>query len=294
MRDQGHDVQFAGNWRRLLDYDKVITEIQGIPFENLPTPDRILTKAMDPKYQNNGNFKHTPGTYTLAMEGCWYGKCSFCVEKNQHIHVRSVSSMIQELGELYTAGYGEVFDDSATFPDGDWLRIFCAEKISAGLRHLPFSCNARIDGDYDWEFMKMAGFRMVLFGIESANQKTLNRLKKGINYEEIIPTIKQAARAGLSCHGAIMVGYPWESDQDTDKTIALVHHLLRKGYLDTAQASVYTVDKTKPKKEAVEAVRRIYGVWRYPDFWYNKIRALKRKEDWAYFIKQIKTGIKEG
>ena len=64
-------------------YDRVISEPDGIPFRKLPPPDRELTDAKNPKYQNNGNFKYLPGTYMLSAGGCWHGKCTFCVEKNE-------------------------------------------------------------------------------------------------------------------------------------------------------------------------------------------------------------------
>jgi len=278
-------------------FDRVITSKSQIdvPFLDMPCPDRILTDAMNPKWwANNGNFKHHPGTYTLAASGCSWGRCAFCVEKGQPYQKRSVSSMIQELGDLWMSGMNEVFDDSATFPDGEWLKEFCEEKIESGIKDLHFSCNMRIDSDVDFDLMKRAGFRMVLFGIESANQKTLDKLQKGINYDEIIPTIKQAARAGLEPHITAMAGCPGESDKETDKTIALVHYLLRKGYAKTAQCSVYTVEGEEPKKEAASKVGTIYNVAWHPEFWFNKLRDLRSWDDVRYLYKQIKTGLKEG
>ena len=122
--------------------------------------------------------------------------------------------------------FKEVFDDSATFPDGDWLREFCKAKGEAGLKEFPLSCNMRIGADVDFKMMKDAGFRMLLFGIESASQKTLNKINKGIRNEQIIRTIQQASEAGLAPHVAVMLGYPWEKDQDRDETIELVNYLL--------------------------------------------------------------------
>ena len=82
------------------------------------------------------------------------------------------NSLVEELIELQDQGFKEVFDDSATFPDGKWLMEFCIKKINSDVRYLPFSCNMRIDGECDFKIMKDAGFRMLLFGVESANQHT--------------------------------------------------------------------------------------------------------------------------
>jgi len=290
-RDKGDYIEFDNTKSNVDNYDRVITKLEGIPFSDLPMPDRKLTRAFDAKYQQNGNFKYHPGTYILSAGGCWWGKCKFCVENGQKYEVRGVPSVIKELCQLKEMGFKEVFDDSATFPDGDWLREFCYWKIAAGLKDFPFSCNMRIGADVDFKLMKQAGFRMLLMGVESASQYTLDKINKGVKYEQIIPTIKQAAEAGLSPHITIMVGYPWESDNDTDKTISLARYLLIKGYAKTAQASVYDVEGEESKEGAAKAVRRLYGVWAYPEFWYNKIKNQKTLDDWKYLWRQIKEGI---
>ncbi len=291
-RNQGHLVYWDES-PQAHDYDRIVTEPEGIPFNDLPIPDRILTDAFNPKYQKNGNFKYTPGTYTMAASGCWWGKCTFCVEKDQPYEVRRVSDVMCDIIKCYELGFKEVFDDSATFPDGDWLRNFCKDKINidTGVTRLPISCNMRIGADVDFKLMKQAGFRMLLFGIESASPITLNKINKGVKYEDIVFTIKQAAEAGLAPHIAVMFGYPWESDNDSRRTLALVHYLLKKGYAKTAQASYYTVAGQQPKEEARKYVKRIYEAAYSPEFWFNKIRAIRGTADLAYLLRQIKEGI---
>jgi hypothetical protein len=150
----------------------------------------------------------------------------------------------------------------------------------------------RIGSFPDYRMMRQAGFRMILFGVESANQGTLDRINKGVDADDIIPEIKAASRAGLDPHVAIMCGYGWESQEEEDRTIDLVHLLLRKGYAKTAQASLYDV----PGDPAINrgSVRRIYDVARYPSFWYHQIRAIRDIEGLKYFIKAIKKGINDG
>ena len=90
-RNQGHHVQWGSFFEESVDkkeWDKIIIEPEGIPFRDLPIPDRILTNAGDKKYQTNGNYKYHPGTYMQAAQGCWHGKCSFCVEKENKWEVR--------------------------------------------------------------------------------------------------------------------------------------------------------------------------------------------------------------
>jgi len=86
--------------------------------------------------------------------------------------------------------------------------------------------------------MKKAGFRMLLFGLESANQETLDKINKGITVIDLIKDCKNAKLAGLEPHLTIMVGYPWETREDAWNTFKLAKHLFEKGWADTLQVTV--------------------------------------------------------
>jgi hypothetical protein len=91
-----------------------------------------------------------------------------------------------------------------------------------------------------------------------------------------------------------MFGYEWESPEEELKTLELVHYCLRKGYAKTAQASVYAPSGCKrsdPDPEKPDP-RDIYKVARSPEFWIRKIMDLKSREDFLYFIRSIKEGLK--
>ena len=148
----------------------------------------------------------------------------------------------------------------------------------------------------DYACMFHSGFRMVLFGVESANQITLDKINKGVKVENIIPTIKKASEAGLAPHVAVMFGYPWETDEEATNTLRLVHYLLRKGFAKTAQASFYT----PPGKQDIGSmpncnhrrfVGKIYDVSYYPDFWFNQLRTIRSADDLKYLWRKIKAGL---
>jgi radical SAM superfamily enzyme YgiQ (UPF0313 family) len=136
--------------------------------------------------------------------------------------------------------------------------------------------------------MKRAGFRMILYGLESRNKKTLKAINKGINIKKAIVELKLAARYGLEPHVAVMFGYPWETDKDAGRTLQLVHYLLKKGYAKTAQASLFSVPGVSSKKEHAKYVSRIYEAAYCPEFWMNKLRDIKSKDDIKYIWKGIK------
>jgi len=86
--------------------------------------------------------------------------------------------------------------------------------------------------------MKRAGFRLLKFGLESANQKTLDRLNKGIKVVDISEGCKMAHKAGLTVHLTMIVGHPWEERKDALKTFKLAKGLMQSGKADVLQATV--------------------------------------------------------
>ena len=296
QRDLGHKVIWEIDGPKLYeggylkdDYDAVVTKPQGLDFLSLPIPDRRWTMAFDKRYQLYGNYKYHPATHMMAASGCWHGRCSFCVENGRPYQVRSMDAVIDEIRQCKALGFKEIFDDSATFPDGSWLQAFCNWKMGEGLADVVFGCNMRIGADADYPRMKRAGFRMVLFGIESANQSTLDRIGKGINAKDIIPTIRRAAEAGLENHVAVMFGQPGEGVAEEQATLELVHFLLRKGWAKTAQASIFRVHGWTGVDRG--NVKRIYDVAKYPEFWIRKLGDLRDWHDFIYLMKGVRKGL---
>lgn len=274
----GHDVI----WDKLQDADFIITSPGRIPFSELPSADRILTNAFDKRYQQNGNFKYRPGTYIQSASGCWWGKCSFCVEKDKSYVVRDVNAVYDEILECKRLGFREVFDDSATFPTGKWLD----DLLSKPSPKIPIGCNMRM-ADVDYERMKAWGFRMILFGIESANQATLDKIKKGTTISDIHHVFR-AYRAGIENHGTFMFGCPFETEKEAKTTLFTIQWLLRKGILKTAQASFYQPPDGLNNPSHRKYVRKIYDVAWYPDFWINKLRDLRSWDDVVYLYRQVR------
>jgi radical SAM superfamily enzyme len=142
----------------------------------------------------------------------------------------------------------------------------------------------------DYALMKKAKFRMLLYGLESINQTTLDRLNKGIKADEVERELREASRQGLEPHVAFLLGVPWESEEEEMRTIRFVRRMLRKGYTKTAQCSLYDVQG----EEAVDRHRRteIYKVAISPEFWFNQIRTIRRWEDAIYLLRGIKEGLR--
>lgn len=213
----------------------------------LPFVDRKLTKWQLYAYAN-GNYKFTPGTYMYSGRDCWWNKCTFCVWDHTINPIGSYRSFtperlfaeVKHVVDKY--GIKEIFDDAGTMFVGNKLKRFCELLIESGYnKKVRYGCNMRfnaISNQELYDLMGRAGFRFILYGMESGNQKTLDRLQKGTKEKDAIIGPAMARKAGLDPHITIMLGYPWESYKDARRTIETAKYALKKGIYETIQATI--------------------------------------------------------
>ena len=303
-------IVFTGPFQRKYD------------LSTLPWIDRDLTRWENYAY-HNGNYKRTPGTYIMAGRDCWYHQCTFCSWTTLYpqFNKRPVSDVLDEICMLIERyNVKEIMDDTGTFPVGEWLSEFCEGMIARGYnKKVTIDCNMRLGKALSFEQMKLmkrANFRLVLVGIESANQATLDRVKKGERIEEMVENVKLMRKAGLYPHITIMFGYPWETEDDAKRTLELGRYLLIKNYAYTMQATLVIpypgtplfdeckkngwlltedwdrydmrepVMKTPMNTETLmKYVQGLYSVAFHPEFLARKFLSIRDFEDVKYFVR---------
>jgi radical SAM superfamily enzyme YgiQ (UPF0313 family) len=264
----------------------------------------------------------------MSGRDCWYRDkrgCGFCgwTVLYPEFRVRKVENVLCEIAHLIEKyDIREIMDDSGTFPVGEWLRDFCRGMIERRYnKKVYLDCNMRF-GTLSYEdfcLMKKANFRLLLFGLESANQETLDRINKKLKAERIIEECKLASKAGLFPHITIMFGYPWETYADALNTLKLGKWLLSRGYACSMQATVVipypgtqlfqecksggllkTVDwddydmKNPVMKSAIAdnkimgLVRGMYKATFNPAFLLRKIFSLRDADDLKYSLRAAK------
>ncbi|OGC50280.1 hypothetical protein A2716_03670 [candidate division WWE3 bacterium RIFCSPHIGHO2_01_FULL_40_23] len=214
--------------------------------DELPFVDRDLTHWEYYAYAN-GNYRFTPATYMYSGRDCWWNRCTFCVWDHTINEIGSYRRFTPErlFAEVkhVVDNYGvkEIFDDAGTLAVGPWLKTFCNLLIDSGYsKKVVYGCNMRLNAltqEY-YDLMGKANFRFILYGMESGNQYTLDKLDKGVKVHQIEEGVRMAKKAGLDPHLTIMLGYPWETYEMAKNTIALAKRCFDKGYVDTMQATI--------------------------------------------------------
>ena len=290
----------------------------------LPFIDRELTQWQLYAFKN-GNYKRTPGTYMMSARDCWYHKCTFCSWPTLYpeFRARRPENALDEIGTLIERyAIREIMDDSGSFPVGEWLKDFCQGMIKRGYhKKIYLDCNMRFGAltEEDFSWMKKANFRLLLFGLESANQKTLDKIDKKLEVERIIRDCQAATKAGLFPHITIMFGYPWEDYNDAQATLKLGKWLLTKGYAYTMQATMvipypgtplFAESKQKgwlksldwdaydmkqpimqtqiPDAQIMQLVQGMYKVSFQPEFILRKLLSIKDSDDLKYYLRASK------
>ncbi|MBI3558997.1 radical SAM protein, partial [Candidatus Gottesmanbacteria bacterium] len=278
----------------------------------MPFIDRDLTKWQFYGY-NNGNFKYRPGTYIMAGRDCWWrreGGCSFCSWTILYpkFATRTVDNVLDEIGVLIEKhGVREIFDDTGTFPVGSWLKEFCEKLIARGYqKKVVMGCNMRFGvlKKEDYQLLAKANFRFILYGVESANQKTVDRLTKGITIDKIeeelkiLKTANREAGGQLEPHITCMIGYPWESQADAQKTVNLTKDFFNKDFKECEKNNwLLTKDWNKydmsepvmktsiPVKDLKNLVSGIYSSRLTPGFIVKKLISIRGVDDFSFYLR---------
>ncbi len=162
----------------------------------------------------------------VASRGCPY-RCNWCAKpisgnKFQIRPARSVAIEIRELKEMY--GVQHIwFGDDVFALNHHWVQEF-ADQIEAMQCALPFKIQSRADlmTHSTVAGLKRAGCAEIWMGVESGSQKVLNAMDKGLRVSDVVIARSRLADEGIRACYFLQFGYPGETWEDIQQTIALV------------------------------------------------------------------------
>lgn len=193
-----------------------------------------------------------PQVTILTARGCPFN-CSFCnIPFKASYRARSVDNVIDEFEYIQNElpFVKEVMIEDDTFPVSKSRTLEFCKKLKERKIKLKWSCNARVDHDYETlKAMKEANCRLLCVGFEVPNQKTLDAIHKRTTKEMQIEFMKNCRKLGLLVNGCFMIGLPNETKEDIEETIEFAKFLNP----DTAQFYPLMV---YPGTEAYEWVKK--------------------------------------
>jgi radical SAM superfamily enzyme YgiQ (UPF0313 family) len=194
--------------------------------DHLPFPARHLVRNELYVRPDTGE----PQTTLVTNRGCPF-QCVFCLapqvggRKNRY---RSVGNVLQEIEECVGRfGIRNFLFRSDLFTQRrEWVIELCREILA---RRLPIEwvCNSRVDTldpeMLDW--MKRAGCWLVAFGVESGDDRMLERMNKRANSAQAREAIRMTRRAGIRSSVYMLMGLPWDDEETLRENIAFFREL---------------------------------------------------------------------
>ena len=192
--------------------------------DSLPFPARDLVQSVDYGLVYN-NIRLTFGKFTTisSSRGCPF-ECAFCscaTFSQRRFRARSPENVVNELETLYSQGYDLcVFVDDTFTLDRRRVERIC-ELIRSRRIKMQLHCEGRVDSaPYSLlRKMKLAGFDVIYFGVESASQHVLDYYRKSITPEQAVKAVGNAKKAGLMAVTSFIFGAPVESRGDILNTV---------------------------------------------------------------------------
>jgi radical SAM superfamily enzyme YgiQ (UPF0313 family) len=165
-----------------------------------------------------------PYSFIVTSRGCPAG-CQFCIKHVSYqycIRLRSPESIMEEITMLSELGVHNINMYSDLFTvSRDQVMGLCKLITESGLK-VKWTCNSRVDfvDEEMLQAMAQAGCLMISWGIESANERILKGVRKGIKPSQVQQALAWSKRAGILNWGYFIIGLPGETEGTIQETIA--------------------------------------------------------------------------
>jgi len=208
-------------------------------------------------------------TCLLTMRGCPY-ECAFCTAGGDKVRYRSADNVIAEIEHIIeTYGIREfrLSDDTFTLNRKRLLKLLprmkeCNIFWRASIRAYPL----------DPELLKLmaaSGCVELSYGIESGDQRVLDRVNKGITLEQSECAMKWSKEAGITVRALMVAGLPGETPESAYKTIEFMERT--RHYWDIAALTNFVPLPGSP-------------IWKSPEAF--GVKCIKHIDDFNFYLWQ--------
>ena len=230
-----------------LEGDKVIhnPKTEALPYEEMvcPTFDQLpLEKYLMPY----------PVLPYMSSRGCYWGKCTFCTHSfiyDSHYRKENEVRVAEELDHLskkYKTKYF-TFSDEAISPNA--FNRMSKEILKRGVEMRSLGMLKFESGEKEspelFDDVYRAGFLMLFFGLESANDRILSVIDKGCDQETERTVLRHSSEAGIWNHLYLFFGFPTEERAEAEDTIrfTIENSEVESGIIHSVGQSIFALEK---------------------------------------------------
>jgi anaerobic magnesium-protoporphyrin IX monomethyl ester cyclase len=230
-----------------MEKQKVIhnPKAEALPYEHLvcPTFDQLpLDKYLMPY----------PVLPYMSSRGCYWGKCTFCTHSfiydsyYRKENETRVAEELDQLGKKYNTKYF-TFSDEAISPNA--FNRMSKAILKQGVEMRSLGMLKFESGDKEtpelFEDIYKAGFLMLFFGLESANDRILKIIDKGCDQDTERSVLRNSSNAGIWNHLYLFFGFPTEEREEAEDTIQFTveNSEVGTGTIHSVGQSIFALEK---------------------------------------------------
>ncbi len=172
----------------------------------------------------------------VLAHGCYWAKCAFCDTSLPYISCykpKTVSGIVDQIESIMsqTGQSGFHFVDEAAPPRV--LKELALELLKRGLQ-ITWWTNIRYEKYFTADLCRLlaaSGCIAVTGGLETASDRLLMLMNKGVNVEQAAIVAKNFTNAGIMVHAYLMYGFPGQTMQETIDSLEIVRQFFKEGIL---------------------------------------------------------------
>ncbi|MFN2110241.1 MAG: B12-binding domain-containing radical SAM protein [Anaerolineae bacterium] len=210
-------------------HPNLLPDFDGLPLERYLVPSPVLPM--------------------LSAHGCYHGKCGFCnvgyggpgtfSQLDADLVVEHMLALRTKYGARHI-----FFADEAMTPRN--LKVMSTRLAEAGAPVHWCGC-VRFDAGLTrdlLEHMAQGGCRMLLFGLETAAERTIKRMVKGTKLPEMSRILHDSTAAGIWNHTFFFFGFPGETMAEAQETVNFVY--AHQDAIHSASPGAFLLERYSP------------------------------------------------
>lgn len=168
----------------------------------------------------------------IKRDGCLF--CTHHVTFGKDYRRPEAGFPLEVVKEMYDSGIRKLHFVDETLPP-NIMRDISEGIVAAGITDLEWGSYVRFERPYQnkdlLQLMRNAGCRLLEIGLESASQRVLDAMDKGINIQSVRKALDVMLEVGIQPSLFIMFGFPTETPAEAEATLAFIEEYSQKGVL---------------------------------------------------------------
>lgn len=241
----------------------------GVCANSSPSPPDILTLP-PPDYDGLPLEKYIspePVLLTLTSRGCYWRRCAFC--SHSHLYrgqfrrrtAAQVFAEMEYLSQRFRATHFYLSDESVTPVMARQL----ARAIKQDKPSYRWFGEIRFEPSVDagmLEELANGGCAMLMFGLESGQQRILDLMHKGTRVENAAQALRGCKEKGIRAFVMFFAGFPTETLAEAEKTIEFIE--IHRDYITQVAFTNFVLEKrslayAEPAKYGIEEIQPYEG-----------------------------------